>query len=173
MKKATRFLMAAFMLTAFVGFVACDPDENKPDPGPGSGETYEASASYAIYVDGVEIPAGNTYAYQATETDLNDDIVVIRFIVENKTTSRLTASHKLELLEGPSAFNGYEVCAGVSCPWDGNPYPLDPGMNTAYPIKYDIAPSQCPAGSSALYKLTVGTGNGLSDPQVIFFRISL
>lgn len=170
MKKATRILMAAFVMAATFGFASCE-DENKDKPA--TGQTYEASTSYAIYVNGSEIPAGETYTYTASETDINDDIVVVNFIIENKTADQLNTSHRIELVEGASAFEGYEVCAGTTCPWDGKPYGLNPGMNPDYPIKYDIVPSQCPAGSSALYKLTVGQGNGLADPQVIFFRLNL
>ena len=171
MKKTFRILMAAFVLTATFGLTACDPDQDKPTPEPI--ENYEPSSTYALYVGDTEIPVGDTYTYTATNDDLNNDEIVVYFIIENKTTSPAPTSHKFELVEGPTAFNGYEVCAGDTCPWDGKPYIMQPGKNPTKPIKYDIIPSECPAGSSALYKLTVGRGNGLSDPQVIFFRLNL
>ncbi len=177
MKKTFRILMAAFVLTATFGLTACDPDEEKPtptpEPTPEPIENYEPSSTYALYVGDTEIPVGDTCTYTATDNDLNYDEVVVNFIIENKTTSPAPTSHKFELLEGPAAFNDYKVCAGEICPWNGKPYIMQPGKNPTQPITYDIIPSKCPAGSSALYKLTVGRDNGLSDPQVIFFRLNL
>ena len=186
MKKATRLFMTALALTALIGFTACDPDD-KPEPTPVDPtpveptpdpiEDYEESTSYAIYYEGEKVLAGHTVVYNLTDEHRDLDYVSIDFVPENLTGGVAMTVVGIEMVEGPNSMKSISFCADlcrdVTCPYTSNPYQLGPGMNSITPISYHCSPSQKGTGITARYKLTVGKGENIEDPQVFFLRVNL
>lgn len=163
MKKATRFLMAAFMLTAFVGFAACEEKPENPDPNPT--DTYEESTSYEIICEGRTISAGDTVqGMMGFKVDL--------YLV-NKTESALATRFKVEKVSGPDAMNKIGVCTDVctdkQCPYTSEELNIPANGRQYVAIEYMGENGNM----TSTYRFTVGEGLGLDNPQIIFVRIAV
>lgn len=182
MKKFTHFLMASLFMTAMIGFAGCskeddNKDNNHHNDNPNPQEEYEESTSYAIYYGGEKVLAGQTVVYNLTDRHRDDDYVSVEFIPENLTGGVAMTVVRLDMIEGPNSMKNIsfctDMCRDVTCPYTSDPYQLEPGMNSITPISYHCYPSQKGSGVSALYKLTVGLGENIEDPQVFFLRVNL
>ena len=125
MKKITKYLMAAGLLLAIGGMVACTEKDNNPttpteqpgqnpnpDPGPNNDtirNIVNVGTHYAFYL--IEhnngettttlIEAGDTLTHTAPDAELNDfDLVELQFKIENKQRETLLTNQELKMLEG-------------------------------------------------------------------------
>lgn len=171
MKKMFKYLASLAMCVALAGLTACEPE---PDPEP-TPDTYTESGSYAILYNGEAIAAGETLTYNPSIGETTNDLAVIHLLFENKTESPLSTVMKVEKIEGPAAMDDLMVCFGEECnsptaPWTSNPFTLEPGVNSDFPVTFDYAPSK--VTSKTTYRMTIGKGSALEDPQVILINVN-
>ena len=126
MKKITKYLMAASLLLAATGMVACEktpeqpttsteqPGTPNPNPNPNPGEDtirniVNVGTHYAFHMiehsNGEtlyhEIAAGDTITHTATDSEINDfDLVELQFKIENKQRQSLLTYQELRMIEG-------------------------------------------------------------------------
>ena len=187
MKKITKYLMAASLLLAATGMVACEktpeqpttsteqPGTPNPNPNPNPGEDTIRNI----------VNVGTHYAFhmiEPTDSEINDfDLVELQFKIENKQRQSLLTYQELRMIEGmpgmkatinPSATQGATVCGNGSCPWNGQPYTVPSGMYE-HPIGIQLTPSHQNPGDWALYRLVVGEGTELENATIIYIRVNL
>ena len=80
MNKIFKFMMAAVMMMAMVGFVACKKDDDKKSDDSQQQETYEESTSFEIIHNGQAVAAGATVEHTFTAEEL--DIIFNSFTKE-------------------------------------------------------------------------------------------
>lgn len=175
MKKTFKMMMAAVMTMAMVGFVACSKDDDKKTDEPQQ-QTYEASGSYAIHYMGRTLEPGQTVYHNVTEAEKEADEAVDDFHIENLRDLTLGTRFKVEFVSGPTSMNEVPVCYGqcksVICPYTSNEFDLASGLD---PIALQVHcyPRDHEAGSKGTYRITVGIGESLEDPQVFFLQFAL
>lgn len=170
MKKITKFFMAALMV-ATVGFIACSKDDDKKTD---NSETYTESASYAIYYQGAALTAGQTINCTPTAAQIELQDAEVDIYMFNKTESTLNTCFKVELTEGPDTMKQMPVCYGV-CETHQSPYTheaiaLAPGMDSK-PIQVHVYMDMHNTNTGT-YKITVGEGENLANPQVCFVKFT-
>jgi hypothetical protein len=163
MKKFTKFLMAGIMMSAMVGFISCSKDEEKEET------TIEESTSYAIYYEGQALTAGQTIVVSPTaDLSENPDVAADLFMY-NKTSNTLNTCFKVELVDGPASMNEAPVCYGVcqsqQLPYTHEPISLAPGMDPK-PIQVHVYMGLHEGAHTGTYRITVGEGTSLANPQV-------
>ena len=165
MKKATRILMAAFVMAATFGFASCG-DDTKDNPDPQPGQTYEESASYSILFNGNAVAAGSTVE--------SEEGFKVDLLLANKTDGALGTRFKVEKVSGPDAMNKIGVCIDVctdqNCPYTSPNLNIAAGGQQYISIEYL---SERATSMTATYKLTVGEGLALNNPQVIFVKLNV
>ena len=169
MKKILNLLVASAMMFATFGLAGCGDDPNEK---PGDDGLVNAGTHYAIYYNGDRIEPGATITYSADEQDIQLDFVSITLLLENLTSSVLETTQEVKLLEGPEDMKNVEICGGGSCPWDGRPYMLDPGINASKPLSIELFPSAHAKNASALYRVAVAQP-GMENATYIYLRINL
>ena len=161
MKKATRILMAAFVMAATFGFASCGDDTKDNND-----QIYEESASYSILFNGNAVAAGSTVeSAEGFKVDL---------YLANKTDGELDTRFKVEKVSGPDAMNKIGVRIDV-CTEQNRPY-TSPNLNIAAGGQQYISIeylSERATSMTATYKLTVGEGLALNNPQVIFVKLNV
>ena len=162
-------LMALTMMIATLGMVSCT--EKEPAPTPEPEPTPQGDATYALHYQDRTLEPGQTVYYTATEDDIADNFLEMMFYIENLTTSTLNTSQSLVQTDGPSDFPAPELCAGGNCPWNGQPYPVAPGMYENA-IFVHLAP-QGFSGQTVKYTLTVGEGMNLNNPTVAYLVVTM
>ncbi len=179
MKKTHRFLAAAFALAMLFSFTACgdkDNDTDKPAPTPDvhepwQEEVHSASSTFGLHYKGSEVAAGSLITYVGTDDDIANEMIAVSLVIENKTESDVVTMQKVELVEGPNSMKEVSICGNGSCPWDGNAYTTVPGLNAAIPVAIEVHTPDHTRPVDAVYRVTVGQGRSLADPQVVFLRI--
>ncbi|MBP3763066.1 MAG: hypothetical protein J6I49_04190 [Bacteroidales bacterium] len=177
MKKVTKLLAMALMLAGAAFGAACGNDDDKPTPPPPltwenpDPSDYTSSGTYAMHYQNKPLPTGNTIEYRITEADFSTEQAIVMLIIENKTSQDEVTSQGIELLEGPEALRNVDICGAGSCPWDGNPYILEPGINNEKFLAIEFDPNTVARPYTALYKVTVGKGRRMEDPEVVFMRV--
>ncbi len=171
MKNIFKYLATMAMCVALTGLVACDPE---PDPEP-TPDTYTESATYGIIYDDAHVAAGEILTIHPTLGEIDNDFVSIELLPENKTDNSLETKMKVELLEGPDVMKDIMICYGETCknptcPWTSDAFTLEPGVNYNMLVKFDYAPSK--VTSKTTYRLTLGKGASLDDPQVILINVN-
>lgn len=169
MKNIFKYMAVAAMSIALVGLTACTdkPEENS--------ENVE-STSYAFHFNGETVSAGATVSYSPTLQQMTLDWGSLDFLMENKTDANLETCMKVERTEGPAAFDNLSICYGETCktgtcPWTSDVFTLVPGVNENMKVIIDFIPSA--ATEDAVYRITIGKGTSLQDPQVMYVRISV
>ena len=176
MKKTLKTIIMAVALTVSFGLIACG--DNPDDPNQEEPTTYElepienAATTFAFHFNGQPVEPGATLIYNATSDDIADDMVAVNLILENLTSSEVMATHRIEIAEGPADMNDFSVCAGGSCPWNGEPYTLVPGQNPDKPITFELVPSKHSSHATAKYRVAVTTAR-MTEPTYIFIRVNL
>lgn len=160
MKKATRILMAAFVMAATFGFASCGDDTKDNND-----QIYEESASYSILFNGNAVAAGSTVeSAEGFKVDL---------YLANKTDGELDTRFKVEKVSGPDAMNTIGVCIDVCtqqrCPYTSKSITIPAGGRQLISLEYMSESSDM----TATYKLTVGEGASLNNPQVVFVKLSV
>lgn len=164
MKKFTKFLMAGIMMSAMVGFISCSKDEEKEET------TIEESTSYAIYYEGQALTAGQTIVVSPTaDLSENPDVAADLFMY-NKTSNTLNTCFKVELVEGPESMGAdvpvcYGVCRMHNLPYTHESIALAPGLDQNA-IQVHVYTDMREGINNATYRITVGEGNQLANPQV-------
>lgn len=170
MKKFSKMFMAAAMMTAMVGFVGC----NKDDDGKSGNETLRNSDSYSVKYDNRTIAAGDTVKYTPTASELENEFVHMVFMVLNKTSEPLSTAVKMEMLQGPESYKSVGICLdecqnGI-CPYTCTPYTIASGAEKQ--LELEMFPTGSDGSLRALYRVTVGKGASLGDPQVFFIQMN-
>lgn len=168
MKNIFKYLSTMALCVAMTGLVACEPE---PDPTP----TYSESNTYAIIYNGNPIAAGEILSYHPTITETANDLAVIHLLLENKTGATQTTKMKVEKIEGPASMDDLMICFGEECnnptaPWTSPVFSLEPGVNEQLPITFDYTPSK--VTEKTTYRMTIGKGASLEDPQVILINVN-
>ena len=174
MKNIFKFLASMAVAVAMIGFTSCEPDpEPEPQPQP---QTYEldpienVGTLFAFHFNGQTVEPGATVTYNATTEDINDNFAAINLYIENLGNEEVTAIHRIEIAEGPADMNEYEVCAGGSCPWNGEPYTLVPGMNNDKPITLEFFPADHATHATALFRVAVTTSRNDNATYILVAR---
>ena len=172
MKKFTHFMMAAALTLASFGMVACGDDDEKNN----DNTTYEESSSFAFYHNGQKLEAGATIEAVPTTEEIRNDFANLQLVVENKTGETKQVCISMSKVEGPSSMNDVEVCFAeacrtFTCPFTSDPFTMEPGQASSNTITYDYTPSHITANTT--YRLTVGEGSDLKNPQVVFIKHSI
>lgn len=176
MKKTFKMMMAAVMTMAMVGFVACKKDDDKKTDEPEQ-QTYEESTTFEILYNGRAVAAGTTVEYTLTQEEIDLDDSDAKFFVKNKSNATVQRVFKVELYEGPASMkNDAPICYGTSCTAQNLPYTsdaveLDPGTDEKA-IQIHLYPSDHEDAHTGTYKVTVGKGANLEDPQVFFLKFN-
>ena len=170
MKNIFKYLATMAMCVALTGLVACDPDDPEPTP-----DTYTESATYGIIYNESHVAAGEILTIHPTLSELSNDFATIELLPENKTANNLETRMKVELLEGPDVMKDIMICYGETCknptcPWTSDPFTLVPGVNNDMLIKFDYSPSK--VTEKTTYRLTLGKGTSLDDPQTILINVN-
>lgn len=173
MKKMFNYLATMAMCVALTGLMACNDDpEPTPEPEP---NPYTESNTYAINYNNSAIAAGTTLEYHPTSSQIEMDFATIELIPVNKTDGNLATVLKVEKIEGPETMDDIMICYGETCknphcPWVSDPFTLVPGENNQMLIKFDYTPSM--VTSKTTYRMTMGKGATLDDPQVILINVN-
>lgn len=162
--------MATLMLGAFATFAACGNDEKKDN-----NQTYEESSTFALYVNGQRIEAGGTVEAVPTAEEVRNDFAHLDINVENKSGFAIPACISLSKVEGPATMDKVEICYNGACrqhtcPFTSDPFTMEAGLASANTITYDYTPSAIT--STVIYRLTVGEGTSMANPQVLFIKHS-
>lgn len=173
MKSIFKYLAIAAMGIALTGLVACEPDpEPEPEPTPDPGN-YTESSTFSLKYKNNAVAAGDTIVYVHTT-----GLPMVDFYIVNKTQENHNAFVKVEKLEGPSSMNSMgfctDVCDNFTCPFvapkPSRPFTI-PAGNSGY---FDLQIlNNVESGTVALYRLTIGSGQELEDPQVVFLKITI
>ena len=171
MKNIFKTMSMIAISTAMFALSACGGDEPTPD----NNETYNESGSYAILYNGSAVAAGETLTFHPSASEIDFDWATIHLLPENKTGNALSTVMKVELAEGPDAMKDLSICYGETCktgvaPWTSDPFTLEPGVNQNMEILFDYTPSKVTAKTT--FKLTMGKGTAMEDPQVIFINVN-
>lgn len=166
MKKFTHYFMAAMLTLASAGFMACEEENNNPT-------TYTESALFSFYYQGQKIAAGDTVEAIPTSEQIRIDFANMDLMIDNKTGAEVQVKLKAEKIEGPAAADHIELCFDGACregncPWITDLFTLVAGQGDANKVTYDYTPSAIT--QPIVYRLTVGKGGNMEEPQVIFIK---
>ena len=166
MKKTFNLVMAAFLMMATVSLVSCGKEEeNNDDP-------ITQSTVFAFHYNGNTLEAGATVDLHPTMTETQNDFARATLVVENMTDAEVQACIKVECVEGSGAHE-IELCYDNNCRnvqvgKVSAPFTIYPGQPQANEIIYDYTPSTL--NSTLVYKLTIGEGSKMKNPQVVFLK---
>lgn len=94
----------------------------------------------------------------------------VSFIIENLTEQDLLTTQEVTLVEGGRV--SYDVCGGGSCPWDGNPYTVVPGINED--LFVGIEPNYDGIDNAELlFRIDVGNDPDLANSVTAYLRIKI
>ena len=169
-------MMAAIMTMAMVGFVACKKDDDNKTDEPEQ-QTYEESTTFEILHNGQALAAGATVDYTLSAEELANDDAEVGFFVKNKSNNSVQRVFKVELVEGPSSMAEhapicYGVCEDLACPYTSGAITLAAGATDNQAIIIHLYPTMNGDAHTGTYKITVGKGAGLEDPQVCFLKFN-
>lgn len=174
MKKITKYFMAAVMMMGAMSFVACskDDDKNTDEPQP-----VAASETFDILYMGRELEPGQMVYYNLTAEEVAGDDVEVSLYVKNKSNAAVQRVFKVELAEGPSSMGVdvpicYGVCESQTCPYTSPAVELAAGVADETPIMIHLYPSFHEGAHTGTYKVTVGNGVNLGDPQVCYVKFT-
>ena len=171
MKNMFKYLAAMAMSVALTGMVACTDPDPEPEPMPDPGVQ---STVYAFQYQGRILEAGDTIVFFPTEQQISAGDAVVHFRMVNNTQEDLSTVMEVKKVAGPREYNTlsicFEDCRDYQLPWTSNPFTLVPGVNSDVAIHYD--PSQITGTNTMLYRITIGKGTAMEDPQVMFLSMS-
>lgn len=197
MKKTMKFLMVALIATSLVALGACVKEEVKPDPtptdntdttpdpgdnpgdNPGDTITFDESTTYTIHYGETALAAGDTVFYNITSTNMENDFVKIDFFIENKTEETVSTVLKVEWEDGVQSMKTLDICtpercfSNQTCPYTSISFTVTPGIDIYAPFSLEFAPSEYGPDAWAVYRVTLGKGTELADPEVIFVHVNL
>ncbi len=163
MKKFSKILMMALVAMSTVAMTGCGKDDEKENK-------YEESTSYAIYHEGKALAAGQTITVTPTEGQVALDDVEADLFMYNKTDNPLNTCFKVELVEGPSSMGKdvpvcYGVCQMHNLPYTHEPISVAPGLDQKA-IQVHVYMTMHEGANTGTYRITVGEGTELANPQV-------
>lgn len=169
MKSIFKYLAVVAISLATFSMVACKDDPVEPTPD----ETTE-STSYAFQYQDTTPAAGATVDFTPNMQQSELDWAGVDFYMVNKTSENLETVMKVERVSGPASFDNLSICYGESCktgtcPYTSNVMTLEPGVNTNLRITIDYAPSA--VTEETIYRITIGKGTSLQDPQVLKIKL--
>ena len=174
MKKTTKYFMATIMMMSTLCFVACSKDDDKKTDE--STQPATASATFDILYMGRELEPFQTVYFNLTASEVETDDVEVSLYVKNKANTTMQRVFKVELVEGPTSMAidapiCYGVCEPHNLPYTSNAVDLAPGIDEN-PIQIHLYPSFHESAHTGTYKVTVGKGADLEDPQVCFVKFT-
>lgn len=124
---------------------------------------------YALHLGETTYANGDTAVYtpQDWEYDLNQ--TVCNILIENLTDGVLNTTQEATVVSGPQGQH-LEICAGGNCPWNGQPYDLEPGLNSEKPITLELSLDKSYTGES-LVKVVVGNSPELGNSTTLYVRV--
>jgi len=122
------------------------------------------------------VAAGATVEYTLTQQEIDNDDSDAEFFVKNKTNATVQRVFKVELADGPATMGidapiCYGVCEPHNLPYTSNAVDLASGTDEK-PIQIHLYPTFHGNAHTGTYKITVGKGAGLEDPQVFFLKFN-
>ena len=174
MKNIIKYLAVAAISVALTGMVGCDKPETEEPENNQQAENVE-SALYAFQYNGEIVAAGATVYYTATSQQVSNDQAMVDFYMVNKTDGNLETVMKVERVSGPEELDNLEICydglcRNFTCPWTSAPMTLVPGVNEDLKMTIDYAPSVI--DSKSVYRITIGKGSAMEQPQVMYLDIT-
>ena len=164
-----KLFLAAFVMMATVTFTACGDKDNDPEE-----QSYQASATFDILYSGQAVAAGATVEYALTAEEVSFDDCEVSLYVKNKSNATVQRVFKVELSDGPSSMANAPICYGQctehQLPYTSEAVAIAAGTTDSKPIQIHLYPSQHGDAHSGTYKVTVGKGANLEDPQVCFVK---
>ena len=165
-----KLFLAAFVMMATVAFTACSEKDNDPK------ESYEASTTFDILHNGQAVAAGATVEHTLTAEEIRNDDAEVSLYVKNKSNATVQRVFKVELSDGPSSMANAPICYGQctehQLPYTSEAVAIAAGTTDSKPIQIHLYPSQHGDAHSGTYKVTVGKGANLEDPQVCFVKFT-
>lgn len=170
-------MMAAAALISALALASCndDPSEN----GGKTQQTIENDGTcYAFVYGGERIAALDTVVYTVGRDAMENDFADITFFIDNLRDEPMLATQRVDILQGPSKMGDNEyICGGGECPWDGQAFMLEPGINEKMPLTYDLHPSVMGDYNSVLMRLVVGDAKDgdaktIDHATIIYLRIN-
>ncbi len=165
MKKTFKLLLAATLLSVTFGAVSCSKDGDERE-----------STRFSFIFDGETLDAGQTIRHTPTQTELQNNLATVEFLIKNKTENEINGKVQLEKIDGPVSMDTLTIHIGQSTseikgnwPWKSENIAIAPGVNQNKKIKIDYKPSGVTAYTK--YRFVVGEGGNLSDPEVIFIEL--
>lgn len=168
MKKNFNLVMTAFIMMATVSLVSCGKEENEEN----NNNPNTQSTVFAFLYNGSTLEAGATVELLPTMTETQNDFAQALFVVENMTDAEVQACIKVECVKGSGAHE-IELCYDNNCRnvQVGKvtaPFTIYPGQPQTNEIIYDYSPSSI--NGTIVYKLTIGEGSKMKNPQVVFLK---
>lgn len=161
-------------MTATVSLIGCSKDEENENNN--NQTTYEESNSFEIIYMNRELEAGETLNCNLTAEELEFDDAEVSLYVKNISSATAHRVYKVEFVEGPDSMKKVPVCYGQcterDLPYTSDAVNLAAGQTDATPIQIHLYPSNHGDAHTGTYKITVGEGQSLSDPQVCFLKFS-
>ncbi len=160
MKKTLKLLMAAVVMIATVSLAACSKDDDKKNS---DNPTPVDHNDFAIRQGGGIVNSGDTV--------LNDSYKVA-FFVFNQSSEAQTFSARVEKVSGPDAMNNISYCVNLCY----DPLPCErikPSFtveaNGSQELDFEYMGDE---HAKALYRLTVGKGSAMENPEVVYFQLN-
>lgn len=173
MKNIFKYMAIVAISIIGLSLTACEPE---PDPTPAPDVNYQESTAYAIYYDGQALTAGQTITVSPTAEQIANDDLEADLYMFNKTENTLNTCFKVELVEGPESMSKdvpvcYGVCQARNLPYTHEPITMGPGMNNS-PIQLHVYMTMHEGTTTGSYRITVGEGTELANPQVCIVKFT-
>lgn len=166
MKNIFKYMATVAISIIGLSLTAC---EKEPEPTPANDVNYEESNTYAIYYQGSALTAGETITVSPTPEQRDNDDVEADIFMYNKTDNTLNTCFKVELVDGPATMGEAPICYGVCqskpLPYTHEAIALAPGMDPT-PIQVHVYMGMHEGATTGTYRITVGEGSELANPQV-------
>ena len=165
--------MAALFFTGAMSLNSCGPDDPEEPTKPEQPEVSQSS-TYSFQYMNRTLEAGQTVYFHPDAEQLADDFAEVDFYMMNLTDQNQQTVMKVEHISGPASFGRIMLCLGECnqyiCPWTSDVFTLTPGVNSNMKVAIEYSPSQ--ATTDAVYRVTIGKGTAMEDPQVMLLNLS-
>lgn len=183
MKKLVKFFMAVAIVFGAAAVSSCDPEDPTPNPDPTpeapaeptiNPDEYENSPVYSVKYDGATVNAGDIVTRPISDAEMDDAFVVVDFTIKNESMEAQSTVAYMDMIYGPESFREIGICISTcqngTAPFACNPYEIAAGAEQS--LELEAFPGDKGVYHSAIYKVTVGQGQELNNPQVFFLKLT-
>ena len=182
MKTLFKYFMMATLAMTTVALSGCTKDDPKPDPEPEPApaeptinpDDYTPSGTYTVTYEGDAIDAGNILSYAVSAAELEDNFIKVDFKVNNNSSEAQSTAVSADLIYGPESFREIGICI-LTCQNGTAPFtctPVNIAAGGEQNVDIEVFAGATGVYHSAIYKITVGKGQLLLDPQVFFLKLT-